>query len=100
MAFRPQGRGHPEAAWQGNEKRGLEEDREARMSERARIEFLIERDGLQQTTEWVRRTMHIYRRAVLDKRHFAHAHPHRLRFIVAYLEFKRWLRTGSTTRPA
>ncbi|HKR41494.1 MAG TPA: hypothetical protein VJU59_17765 [Paraburkholderia sp.] len=70
------------------------------MSERARIEFLIERDGLQQATEWVRRTMHIYRRAVLNKGHFAHAHPYRRRFIVAYLEFRRWLRTGSATRPA
>ena len=70
------------------------------MSEHARIEFLIVRDGLPQATEWVRRTMHIYRRAVLNNRHFAHAYPYRHRFIVAYLEFKRWLRTGSTTPPA
>ncbi|MGY6258067.1 hypothetical protein ACXIVK_31850 [Paraburkholderia caledonica] len=70
------------------------------MSEQARIEFLIERDGLLQATEWVRRTMLIYRRAVLAKGHFAHSHPYRHHFIVAYLEFKRWLRTGSTTRPA
>lgn len=67
------------------------------MSEHARVEFLIKRDGLQHTTEWVRRTMQIYRRAVLSKGHFAHSHPYRHRFIVAYLEFKRWLRTGSTT---
>jgi hypothetical protein len=52
---------------------------------------------LQQTTEWVRRTMRVYRQAVLAKGHFAHSHPYRRRFIVAYLEFKRWLRTGSTT---
>lgn len=68
------------------------------MSEQARIEFLVERDGLPQAAEWVRRTMHIYRRAVLSRGHFAHSHPYRHRFIVAYLEFKRWLRTGSTTR--
>jgi hypothetical protein len=70
------------------------------MSECARIEFLIKRDGLLQAIEWVRRTMRIYRRAVLTRGHFAHAHPYRHRFIVAYLEFKRWLRTGSTIRPA
>ncbi len=69
------------------------------MSEHARVEFLIERDGLRQTTAWVRRTMQIYRRAVLSKGHFAHSHLYRQRFIVAYLEFKRWLRTGSTTGP-
>lgn len=69
------------------------------MSEQARVEFLIKRDGLQQTTEWVRRTMQIYRRAVLSKGHFAHAHPYRHGFIVSYLEFKRWLRTGSTSGP-
>jgi hypothetical protein len=69
------------------------------MSEHARVEFLIERDGLQQTTVWVRRTIRIYRRAVLSKGHFAHSHPYRCRFIVAYLEFKRWLRTGSTAGP-
>lgn len=69
------------------------------MGEYARIEFLIDRDGLQQTTEWVRRTMHIYRRAVLTRGHFAHSHPYRHGFILAYIEFKRWLRTGSTTRP-
>jgi len=70
------------------------------MSEHARIEFLIERDGLPLATEWVRRTMHIYRRAVLAKGHFARSHPYRHRYIIAYLEFKRWLLTGSTTRPA
>ena len=69
------------------------------MSEQRRIEFLIERDGLQQATDWVRRTMQIYRRAVLSKGHFAHSHPYRHRFIVSYLEFKRWLRVGSTTGP-
>jgi hypothetical protein len=70
------------------------------MSEQARIEFLIERDGLPQATEWVRRTMHIYRRAVLAKGHFAHSQQYRHRFIVAYLEFKKWLRRGSATGPA
>ncbi|WP_175891161.1 hypothetical protein [Burkholderia cepacia] len=70
------------------------------MSEQRRIEFLIERDGLPQATDWVRRTMHIYRGAVLTRGHFARTHPYRHRFIIAYLEFKRWLRTGSTARSA
>ncbi|MCS6506996.1 hypothetical protein NX907_15405 [Burkholderia thailandensis] len=70
------------------------------MSERARIEFLIERDGLPQASERVHRTLRIYHRAVLTKGHYAHAHPYRRRFIVAYLEFKRWLRTGATVRQA
>lgn len=30
------------------------------MSEEGRVEFLIKRDGLQQTTEWVRRTAQVY----------------------------------------
>ncbi len=41
------------------------------MSEQRRIEFLIERDGLPQATDWVRRTMYIYRGAVLTRGHFA-----------------------------
>jgi hypothetical protein len=69
------------------------------MNERARIEFLIERDGLPQATEWVRRTMHIYHRAVLTKGHYAHSPLYRHGFIVSYPEFKRWLRTASTPRP-
>lgn len=70
------------------------------MSEQRRIEFLIGRDGLPQATEWARRTMLIYRRAVLNRDHFARTHPYRHRFIIAYLDFKRWLRTGSTARPS
>ena len=54
----------------------------------------------EQATDWVRRTMHIYRGAVLTRGHFARTHPYRHRFIIAYLEFKRWLRTGSTARSA
>jgi hypothetical protein len=64
--------------------------------ERSRIEFLIARDGLPATVEWVHTTMRIYRKAVLSNRHFAHSEPYRSRFIVAYLEFKQWLRSAST----
>lgn len=69
------------------------------MDEHGRIEFLIQRDGLPQTAEWVRRTMSIYRRAVLAKGHFAHSQPYRTRFIIAYLEFKKWLQSTSPSEP-
>ena len=60
--------------------------------ERGRIEFLVRRDGLMAAVAWVDRTMRIYRRAVLDKRHFASTSEYRRKFIEAYCEFKRWLR--------
>jgi hypothetical protein len=65
------------------------------IKERLRIEFLIARDGLPATVEWVHTTVRIYRKAVLSNRHFAHSEPYRSRFIVAYLEFKQWLRSAS-----
>ncbi|WP_199544245.1 hypothetical protein [Paraburkholderia kururiensis] len=64
------------------------------MNEHARIEFLVARDGLPEAVQWVRRTMSIYRRAVLTKGHFAHCPPYRQRFIAAYLDFRKWLRTA------
>lgn len=35
--------------------------------------------------------MGIYRRAVLDKRHFASTGEYRRLFVESYCEFKRWL---------
>ncbi|WP_260335242.1 hypothetical protein [Paraburkholderia sp. MM5384-R2] len=61
------------------------------MNEHARIEFLVARDGVPQTIVWVRRTMCLYRRAVLMKGNYANSHPYRRRFILAYCEFKQWL---------
>lgn len=60
--------------------------------EKGRIEFLVRRDGVEAAAGWVDRTMRIYRRAVLDKRHFASRDEYRRKFIEAYCEFKRWLR--------
>jgi len=37
--------------------------------------------------------MGIYRRAVLDRTHFASLSEYRRLFIRSYLEFKRWLRS-------
>jgi hypothetical protein len=61
------------------------------MNEQERIEFLLRRDGPELTAVWVRRTMGIYRRAVLDRRHFASAGAFRRIYIEAYCQFKRWL---------
>ncbi len=63
----------------------------ARRAEASRIEFLLRRDGVAATLIWVRRTLAIYRRSVLDRRHFAHNTEYRLKFIASCLEFRRWL---------
>lgn len=59
--------------------------------ERGRIEFLLRRDGLTSTLEWVDRTMKIYRRAVLSKNHYGGLPEYRRKFIRSYCEFKHWL---------
>jgi len=59
--------------------------------EQERIDFLVRRDGVDSAIEWVRRTMRIYRQAVLNKRHHASMPDYRPRFIVSYCTFKAWL---------
>jgi hypothetical protein len=61
------------------------------MREEHRIGFLVERDGRPATIEWVKRTLGIYRAAVLDKSHFASRNEFRRGFIESYCDFKRWL---------
>ena len=56
-----------------------------------RIEFLVQRDGLAAATLWVRRTVGIYRRAVLNPHHHASTQEYRAKFIQAYCTFKSWL---------
>ena len=68
-----------------------DEIRRVRSAEASRIELLLRRDGLAATSIWVRRTLAIYRRAVLDRRHFAHTAEYRLRFVASCLEFRCWL---------
>ncbi len=70
------------------------------MVEQQRINFLLRRDGKEACIAWVTRTMVIYRRAVLNPRHFASSKEYRRSYIAAYCLFKRWLaqqtsRTGS-----
>lgn len=67
------------------------EIRRLRSAEAARIALLLQRDGLAATLIWVRRTLAIYRRAVLDCGHFAHIAEYRLRFVASCLEFRCWL---------
>lgn len=63
----------------------------AQYAEASRIEFLLQRDGAAATVIWVRRTLAIYRRSVLDRRHFAHTAEYRRKFVASCLEFRRWL---------
>lgn len=60
-------------------------------SERDRLAFLVRRDGAATAAQWARRTLRIYRRALLTPRHFARAPEYRPRFVAAYCELKRWL---------
>ncbi len=64
-------------------------------AERARIAWLVERDGVEQTRAWARRTEALYRAAVLDPSHFAHAGEYRRRFIESYLELKCYAARGT-----
>jgi hypothetical protein len=63
----------------------------AESAENSRIEFLVQRDGIAATQVWVRRTLAIYRSAVLNRKHFAHNAEYRTTFIVSCLSFRRWL---------
>jgi len=65
--------------------------RSAGGTEASRISFLLHRDGAAATLEWVRRTLAIYRRAVLERRHFASDPQYRARFVASCLGFRRWL---------
>ncbi len=60
-------------------------------TEEDRIQFLLQRDGFETTVAWVRRTLRIYRGAVLDKSHYASTDGYRSGFIESYCDFKRWL---------
>ncbi len=62
-------------------------------SETGRIAFLLQRDGHEATVQWIGSVIRIYRRAVLNKSHFASTPYYRRKFIGAYCDFKRWLGT-------
>jgi hypothetical protein len=58
-------------------------------SERGRIEFLLQRDGIAATIEWVRRTLWIYRHALSGLGGYGHAYRREL--IASCCDFSRWL---------
>jgi hypothetical protein len=59
--------------------------------ERFRIAFLVARDGEAAAAAWVRRTLLIYRRAVLDPTHFASTPDYQRLFLASCADFRRWL---------
>ena len=64
---------------------------QAQLAEISRIEFLLQRDGVAATLIWVWRTLAIYRRAVLSRRHFAHSSEYRRKFVISCVSFRHWL---------
>lgn len=59
--------------------------------EAERIGLLLERDGLDATRVWVKRTLAIYRHAVLDPAHFASSPAYRRLYLLSCADFRRWL---------
>ena len=57
-------------------------------SELGRIEFLLRRDGLRATVEWVRRTLSIYRLTLRTGYGISYRRP----LIESCCDFRRWLR--------
>ena len=68
-----------------------EADRRDYVPEAGRIDFLLKRDGHDATVLWIQKVIGIYRRAVVNKKHFASTPLYRRKFIGAYCDFKRWL---------
>lgn len=64
---------------------------EAPRSELRRIEFLLDRDGLEATREWVGRTRAIYRQALADPTSHAADPTYKPRFERSVREFEEWL---------
>ena len=63
-----------------------------------RIQFLLKRDGLIKTMDFVKQTMMLYRRAVVFQRDPCKSRSYRINFIRSYLEFKRFKQLDTETR--
>ena len=61
-------------------------------SEDKRIEFLVQRDGRDAATAWVKRTLGIYRQALLDPRSYALLPQYRPLFEDSIRTFESWLK--------
>jgi len=67
-------------------------------TEKQRILFLLQRDGIEKTKNVVKRNKTIYKTAILQSRKRGYSNPHfasdplyRRHFILSYLEMKRFL---------
>lgn len=72
------------------------------MSEKQRLDFIIERDGLNEAVVFAKRTKVIYRKAVLMSRRRGYEKPHhasfrefRSKFIQSYCDFNRFIKDNS-----
>ena len=63
-----------------------------------RIQFLIDRDGLDAAIDFVSQTMMLYRKAVVFKRDPCKSRSYRIKFVRSYLEFKRFKHLDIETR--
>jgi hypothetical protein len=61
------------------------------VTERNRIEFLLERDGLEATRAWVLRTLKIYQDALAKPRHHAALLHYRPLYEQAVHTYEQWL---------
>lgn len=76
-----------------NEQQTIGSATRAYEAEASRIAFLVGRDGEKATIEWVKRTLAMYRRAVLDRSHFASSPGFRRLYLASCACFRRWLAT-------
>jgi hypothetical protein len=60
-----------------------------------RINFLLQRDGLEVTREWVERTLNIYRVAISSPASHASRGEYKLLFERSIKEFEEWLSAHS-----
>lgn len=63
-----------------------------RTSEDKRIDFLVQRDGQDAATAWVKRTLGMYRQALLDPRSYALLPQYRPLFEDSIATFESWLK--------
>jgi hypothetical protein len=68
-------------------------------SELERIEFVVHRDGEDEATKWVRKTLDIYRHALADRRSHASLPQYRPLFEDSIRTFEAWLQ-ANTPPPA
>jgi hypothetical protein len=61
-------------------------------SEARRIQFMVERDGLEGACAWVQQTLETYRQAIINSNNHASRPEYRSNFEAAIKEFEEWLK--------